>query len=310
MENSPGFFSLEWIETTMDIKQHLPHLAAAPVAVAVVSHTYGGLGFEPVALSVAVSASLTVGVWSAWSHVFAPRVGALVRSVGLVAAIALSGAEGYLMYQYKGDSVDPGYTAAMANYNLQESRYQQELADWQSNQKAVVSSIKAQQQEIIDTDKLTSRRADMDRLTQQLAKATAQQPPVFGLERPVERRTTNLAWLAVTAATIGLTPVLYGVFHLFGWRRRDREELQASKQVATVVDQVSEPARKPATLADVLAVQALPVGASFACPVCGASAIRKQKRTVTCSSNNCRATVSRLRKAAKTDNVVTLRRAS
>ena len=112
----------------------MPHLAAAPVAVAVVSHTYAGLGFEPVALSVSVSASLAVGVWSAWSHVFAPRVGALVRSVGLVAAIALSGAEGYLMYQYKGDSVDPGYTAAMANYNLQESRYQQELADWTSNQ--------------------------------------------------------------------------------------------------------------------------------------------------------------------------------
>ena len=46
-----------------------------------------------------VSASLAVGVWSAWSHVFAPRVGALVRSAGLVAAIALSGVEGYLMYQ-------------------------------------------------------------------------------------------------------------------------------------------------------------------------------------------------------------------
>lgn len=292
----------------MDIKQHLPHLAAAPVAVAVVSHTYGGLGFEPVALSVSVSASLAIGVWSAWSHVFAPRVGALVRSVGLVAAIALSGAEGYLMYQYKGDTVDPGYTAAMANYNLQESRYQQELTDWTNNQKTVVSSIKAQQQEIIDTGKLTSRRADMDRLTQQLAKATAQKPPVFGLERPVERRTTNRAWLAVTAAVIGLTPVLYGVFHLFGWRR-DRE-LQSVTKMEHVTAPVAEPIRKPATLADVLAVQALPVGSAFACPVCGADATRKQERTVTCASNNCRATVSRLRKSAKTDNVVTLRRAS
>lgn len=289
----------------MEIKQHLPHLAAAPVAVAVVSHTYAGLGFEPVALSVSVSASLAVGVWSAWSHVFAPRVGALVRSAGLVAAIALSGVEGYLMYQYNGDVVDPAYTAAMANYTLQESRYQQELTDWTNNQKTVVSSIKAQQQEIISTGKLTSRRADMDRLTQQLEKATAQQPPVFGLERPVERRTTNRAWLAVTAAVIGLTPVLYGVFHLFGWRRN--RELPTSKQVAPVVDQVDEPTRQPATLADVLAVQALPVGSSFACPVCGADSIRKQERTVTCASNNCRAKVSRLRKSAKTDNVVTLR---
>lgn len=296
----------------MEIKQHLPHLAAAPVAVAVVSHTYAGLGFEPVALSVSVSASLAVGVWSAWSHVFAPRVGALVRSVGLVAAVALSGAEGYLMYQYKGDAVDPSYTAAMANYTLQENRYQQELTDWTNNQKTVVSSIKAQQQEIISTGKLTSRRADMDRLTQQLAKATSQQPPVFGLERPVETRTINSEWLAVTSAVIALTPILYGVFHLFGWRR-DRE-LQASKQadhvVEPVVEPVAEPIRKPATLADVLSVQALPVGASFACPICGADAIRKQERTVTCSSNKCRATVSRLRKAAKTDNVVTLRRAS
>lgn len=296
----------------MDIKQHLPHLAAAPVAVSVVSHTYAGLGFEPVALSVAVSASLAVGVWSAWSHVFAPRVGALVRSVGLVAAVALSGAEGYLMYQYKGDAVDPSYTAAMANYTLQESRYKQELADWNSNHKSVVDGIKAQQQEIISTGKLTSRRDDMDRLTTQLAKATAQQPPVFGLERPVEARTINREWLAVTAATIGLTPVMYGVFHLFGWRR-DRE-LQVSKQadhvVDPVVEQVAEPTRKPATLSDVLSVQALPVGASFACPICGADAVRKQERTVTCSSNKCRATVSRLRKAAKTDNVVTLRRAA
>ena len=40
----------------MEIKQHLPHLAAAPVAVAVVSHTYAGLGFEPVALSVDLDA--------------------------------------------------------------------------------------------------------------------------------------------------------------------------------------------------------------------------------------------------------------
>lgn len=300
-------------DLTMEIKQHLPHLAAAPVAVAVVNHTYGGLGFESVELSVAVSSSLAVGVWSAWSHVFAPRVGVLVRSVGLVAAIALSGAEGYLMYQYKGDTVDPGYTAAMANYTLQESRYQQELADWTSNHKALIDSIKAQQQEIISTGKLTSRRDDMDRLTQQLAKATAQQPPVFGLERPVERRTTNRAWLAVTAAVIGLTPVLYGVFHLFGWRR-DRE-LQASKQADHVIEQVAEhpvaeKIRKPATLADVLAVQALPVGSAFACPVCGAGAVRKQQRTVTCANNNCRATVSRLRKAAKTDNVVTLRIAS
>lgn len=286
----------------------MPHLAAAPVAVAVVSHTYAGLGFEPVALSVSVSASLAVGVWSAWSHVFAPRVGALVRSIGLVAAIALSGADGYLMYQYKGDVVDPGYTAAMANYTLQESRYQQELTDWTNNQKTVVSSIKAQQQEIISTGKLTSRRADMDRLTQQLAKATSQQPPVFSLERPVETRTINREWLAVTAATIALTPILYGVLHLFGWRR-DRE-LQASKQAEPVAEPVAEPIRKPATLADVLSVQALPVGASFACPICGADAIRKQERTVTCSSNKCRATVSRLRKAAKTDNVVTLRRAS
>ena len=294
----------------MDIKQHLPHLAAAPVAVAVVSHTYAGLGFEPVALSVSVSASLAVGVWSAWSHVFAPRVGALVRSAGLVAAVALSGVEGYLMYKYNGDVVDPSYTAAMANYTLQESRYQQELAEWTSNQKTVVSSIKAQQQEIISTGKLTSRRADMDRLTQQLEKATSQQPPVFGLERPVEKRTINRAWLAVTAATIALTPILYGVFHLFGWRR-DRE-LQASHQPQEqpVVDQVDEPTRKPATLADVLSVQELPVGASFSCPVCGADAIRKQERTVTCASNNCRAKVSRLRKSAKTDNVVKIRRSA
>ena len=280
----------------MDIKQHLPHLAALPLAAAVVSHTYGGLGFEPVALSVAVSASIAVGVWSAWSHVFAPRVGALVRYLGLAAAIALSGVEGYLMYQYKGDAPDPGYTAAMANYTLQHDRYQQELADWTSNHKAVVASIKAQQQEIIDNDKLTSRRADMDKLTSQLAKATSQQPPVFGLERPVETRTTNRAWLAVTAVTIGMTPLLYGVLHLFGWRR------DSDVQVATVTAITTT--KNPAL--SLIEVRALPIGSAFDCPICGRGSTKKQARTVTCGAQSCRTAASRLGKS--TNNVVTLRR--
>lgn len=286
----------------MDIKQNLPHLAAAPMAVAVVAHTYGGLGFEPVALSVAVSTSLAVGTWSAWSHVFAPDARRAVRAFGLAAAVVLSGAESYLMYQDKGNTVDPGYAAAMANYTLQESRYRQELSDWTENHKSLVSGIKAQQQEIIDTGKLTSRRADMARLTNELEKATNAQPPVFGLEKPVERSTINRAWLATTAAVIGLTPVLYGVLHMFGWR--------GSRKESTATEIVAKAEKRDPSLLDVLSVQAMPVGASFACPVCGASAIRKQQRTVTCASNNCRATVSRLRKSAKTDNVVTLRRVS
>ena len=112
----------------MEIKQHLPHLMGLPPAVGVVVHTYQGLAFEPVQLSIAVSMSLAGGVWAAWSHVFAPNAPALLRVLGLCGAIVLSGAEGYLMYHDKGDLPDPVYQSAMANYTLQGSRYQQGLA--------------------------------------------------------------------------------------------------------------------------------------------------------------------------------------
>lgn len=289
---------------------HIPHLVAIPPAIAVVSHTYGGLGFEPVALSVAVSASLAVGTWSAWSHVFAPRVRPLARSFGLVAAIALSGAEGWLMYQHHGDVVDPGYAAAMENYTLQESRYQGELAAFEANKEALVASIKRQQQEIIDTDKLTSRRADMERLTARLEKAANSQPPAFGLEKPVEKRMTNTAWLYKVAGIIAATPILYGVLHMFGWRgRKNADATTDSQQQSEAPPAPSDKGSEP-SLADVLKIEALPVGFEFVCPVCGITHTKVRANTVTCKSGRCRTAVSRLRRTAKTDNIITLRKAS
>ena len=272
----------------MEIKQHLPHLMGLPPAVGVVVHTYQGLAFEPVALSVAVSMSLAGGVWAAWSHVFAPNAPALLRVLGLCGAIVLSGAEGYLMYQDKGDLPDPAYQSAMANYTLQESRYQQELTQWQANQAAVVASIKAQQQEIIDSDKLTSRRADMDRLTQQLSKETAKHAPIFALEKPVETTVFNRAWAIITAACVGLTPLLYGMFHGFGWRTKPKPE-------KTVVETpvITEP-RKPSMM-DIITIEQLAVGASFDCPICATASTKKQSRTVTCGEPACRTAVSRIR---------------
>ena len=284
----------------MEIKQHLPHLMGLPPAVGVVVHTYQGLAFEPVQLSIAVSMSLAGGVWAAWSHVFAPNAPALLRVLGLCGAIVLSGAEGYLMYQDKGDLPDAAYQSAMSNYTLQESRYQQELAQWQANQSAVIASIKAQQNEIIDNDKLTSRRADMDRLTQQLSKEAAKHAPIFALEKPVEATVFNKAWAIITAATVGLTPLLYGMFHGFGWRVKPKpENAVVETQVieeTTIIETnpvITEP-RKPSIM-EIIEISQLPVGASFDCPICAAASTKKQSRTVTCGEPACRTAVSRIR---------------
>ena len=284
----------------MEIKQHLPHLMGLPPAVGVVVHTYSGLAFEPVALSVAVSMSLAGGVWAAWSHVFAPNAPALLRVLGLCGAIVLSGAEGYLMYQDKGDLPDAAYQSAMSNYTLQESRYQQEMAQWQANQSAVIASIKAQQQEIIDNDKLTSRRADMDNLTKQLSKETAKHAPIFALEKPTEKRVFNRAWAIITAACVGLTPLLYGMFHGFGWRTDPKKTVAevtvvevTETPVIEAIPAITEP-RKPSMM-DIITIEQLPTGASFDCPICTAASTKKQSRTVTCGEPACRTAVSRIR---------------
>ena len=278
----------------MEIKQHLPHLMGLPPAVGVVVHTYQGLAFEPVQLSIAVSMSLAGGVWAAWSHVFAPNAPALLRVLGLCGAIVLSGAEGYLMYQDKGDLPDAAYQSAMSNYTLQESRYQQELAQWQANQASVVASIKAQQQEIIDNNKLTSRRDDMDRLTKQLSKETAKHAPIFALEEPTEKRVFNQAWAIITAATVGLTPLLYGIFHGFGWRVKPKPEKTVVEAPVIVETPVINEPRKP-NIMDIIKIEQLPVSASFDCPICAAASTKKQSRTVTCGEPACRTAVSRIR---------------
>ena len=278
----------------MEIKQHIPHLMGLPPAVGVVVHTYQGLAFEPVQLSIAVSMSLAGGVWAAWSHVFAPNAPALLRVLGLCGAIVLSGAEGYLMYQDKGDLPDAAYQSAMSNYTLQESRYQQELAQWQANQASVVASIKAQQQEIIDNNKLTSRRDDMDRLTKQLSKETAKHAPIFALEKPTEKRVFNQAWAIITAATVGLTPLLYGIFHGFGWRVKPKPEKTVVEAPVIVETPVINEPRKP-NIMDIIKIEQLPVSASFDCPICAAASTKKQSRTVTCGEPACRTAVSRIR---------------
>ena len=294
----------------MEIKQHLPHLMGLPPAVGVVVHTYSGLAFEPVALSVAVSMSLAGGVWAAWSHVFAPNAPALLRVLGLCGAIVLSGTEGYLMYQDKGDLPDNAYQSAIANYALQESRYQQELSQWQANQAAVIASIKAQQNEIIDNDKLTSRRADMDNLTKQLSKETSKHAPIFALEKPVEATVFNQAWAIITAATVGLTPLLYGMFHGFGWRVKPKPENAVVEtqiiEETTIIETnpvITEP-RKPSMM-DIITIEQLPVSASFDCPICAAASTKKQSRTVTCGEPACRTAVSRIR--AQNQNITQLR---
>ena len=208
------------------------------------------------------------------------------------------------MYQDKGDLPDVAYQSAMTNYTLQESRYQQELAQWQANQASVVASIKAQQQEIIDNNKLTSRRDDMDRLTKQLSKETAKHTPIFALEKPTEKRVFNQAWAIITAATVGLTPLLYGMFHGFGWRTKPKQENAAAEAPVIVEAPVINEPRKPSIM-EIIEISQLPVGASFDCPICATASTKKQSRTVTCGEPACRTAVSRIR--AQNQNITQLR---
>ena len=134
----------------------------------------------------------------------------------------------------------------------------------------------------------------MDRLTQQLSKETAKHAPIFALEKPTEKRVFNRAWAIITAATVGLTPLLYGMFHGFGWRTKPKpEKTVVETPIIETIPAITEP-RKPSMM-DIITIEQLPTGASFDCPICATASTKKQSRTVTCGEPACRSAVSRIR---------------
>lgn len=289
------------------------HLIALPFVAATVMHTHGGLGYESPALGWAVASGLAAAVWIGWGHVFAPRAGWLVRVLAITACLILAPLEGYLMYQHQGDIKDPAYTSELATYQQAQADHAAMVKSWEqdtANRADLRKVIKKQIQEIVDTDKMTSRRGDFERLQKDLAKldASATTPPAFTVAPPVERTAINEPWLFKTAITVGVIPVIYMLLHLFGFYRvteksytKDTEELQSymlpicnpsvTNQETLIYDDKKRLQKDIAI--DVKKIMQLPVNANFNCPVCGKESIKTRAATKTCGGNACKVSVHR-----------------
>ena len=292
---------------------HIAHLVALPFAVATVMHTHTGLGFDQPLLAWSVAAALAATVWIGWSHIFSPRAGFAVRALALGGCLVLAPLEGYLMYQYKGDVQDPAYVVELATYNQARADHASLVAAWgkeQAERDAMRATIKRQIQEIVDNDKLTTRRGDMERLQKDLAAigATATTPPAFTVAPPVERTVINQEWLLKTAITVGIIPVVYMLLHLFGFYRKEETGHTKSgdwshSNVLPICDQsvtnqslliydVKHRSQNDIAI-DVKKVMQLPVSSNFNCPVCGAASIKTRAATKTCGKSACKMSAKR-----------------
>lgn len=297
---------------------HTAHLVALPFAVATVIHTHAGLGFDQPLLGWSVAAALAVTVWIGWSHIFSPRAGLAVRALALGGCLVLAPLEGYLMYQYKGDVQDPAYVVELAQYNQARADHASRVASWdkeQADHDEVRATIKRQIKEIVDNDKLTTRRGDMERLKKDLAAigATETNPPVFTVAPPVERTAINHEWLIKTAITVGIIPVVYMLLHLFGFYRKEETghtkngdwshsnmlpicDPSVTNQSLLIYD-VKQRSQTDIAI-DVKKVMQMPVSSNFNCPVCGASSIKTRSATKTCGKSACKMSAKRA-----TDNI-------
>jgi hypothetical protein len=202
------------------LKQHWYEALALPAVIATVWHTRTGLGFEEW-LGWVFAVTLSLVVWGAW-FVFTSKT---LRSkrwlwyASLVVALVGSGIEGFLMYKSHGSVVDPAYIVAKADYDRKLGEYKQMRDHWVTAKTDTVVAIKAQMQEIKDTGKLTSRRADMAELTKQLEAANNKTAPSFALNEPVVTYQLNVDWLIATLITLISVPMTYLV--IAGFRVKD-----------------------------------------------------------------------------------------
>ena len=292
---------------------HTAHLVALPFAVATVMHTHTGLGFDQPLLGWSVAAALAVTVWIGWSHIFSQRAGFAVRALAFGGCLVLAPLEGYLMYQYKGDVQDPAYLVDLAKYNQARADHASLVASWgkeQDERDAVRATIKRQIKEIVDNDRLTTRRGDMERLQKDLAAigATSTNPPAFTIAPPVERTVINQEWLLKTAITVGIIPVVYMLLHLFGFYRPVTEKNRSvTEELLSDVSPICHSSvthqemliykvkqRSQSDIAiDVKKIAKLPVGSNFNCPVCGVGTVKGRSATKTCTSPSCRQSAKR-----------------
>ena len=289
------------------------HLIALPFVAATVMHTHGGLGYESPALGWAVASGLAAAVWIGWGHVFAPKAGWLVRVLAITACMILAPLEGYLMYQHQGDIKDPAYTSELATYQQAQADHAAMVKSWEqdsANRADLRKVIKKQIQEIVDTDKMTSRRGDFERLQKDLAKldASSTTPPAFTVAPPVERTAINEPWLFKTAITVGVIPVIYMLLHLFGFYGSGTEKSRSGTELdgsgtshfcptsvplqETLIYDVKRKSQNEIAI-DVKKIIKMQVGDNFNCPVCGIEAIKTRSAKKTCGDDACKKAANR-----------------
>ncbi len=325
------------------LKQHWYEALALPAVITTVWHTHTGLGFEEwLGWLFAVTLSLTV--WGAW-FVFTSKTLRSKRWLwyaSLAVALSGSGIEGFLMYKSHGSVVDPTYTIAKADYDRKLGEYTQMSDRWVTANIDTVAAIKAQMREIEDTGKLTSRRADMADLTKQLEAANNKTAPSFALTEPVVTYQLNMGWLIATLITLISVPMTYLV--IAGFRVKDStgahqltgntasvatvslENATDCAPVDTEVNPLEGAENAPVSTHDtanipvnnvaasdglkiitaIARITALPIGATFDCPVCAATTVKNRADRTTCGAAACRAKVKRAKQ--NNANVFTLRK--
>ena len=227
----------------------------AVLAAIIVEHTHKGLNYGDEWMGYAAAGTLAVAIWLLWGVITSDRYAAPIRKGALVCALVLSSIDGYMMYQSKGDVLSTGYEEALHKYNIEMQKYDAAYQKYEADKKAYdteqaridallkakaesrasrKSALSASMKEVIARNKLSSRRAEMDRYRKELDTIAAEEqkdselkvnaPPPAPPLRPVEPEKTytmDKQWVITTVITVLLTPViLFTVMTIAAHERR------------------------------------------------------------------------------------------
>ena len=340
-------------------KQHWHELLALPFLYVTVSHTHDGFGLGSPEQGWMAAFGVAAIVWLAWRVVSQRNTSKALWAAALTSAVLFAGVETTMMYQTKGDLVDTGYAVEKAKYDRELIKYNGALDAFNNLKKLQTTAIEKQMDEITSTGKLTSRKADMERLTQELDALASKAAPSFALVEPVATTHINKPWLITTIVSVFGAPLAYLVIAAFGMRRGkeaatvspadapveavmdapvapvelchatvnapvargtvapvgDTANSDVNAGVAAQFDAetMSTAANKRtdnaesldtiAILAAVARITALPLGATFDCPVCAAAAVKSRADRTTCGTASCRSKLKRAK--AVNHNVIT-----
>ena len=208
----------------------------------IVEHTHKGLDYGEEWMGYAAAGTLAVAVWLLWGVIASDRYSTTVRRGAFACALLLSGVDGYMMYQSKGNVLSQDYWDTLHKYNIElqkfESAHQTYMADKRVYDAAIAratslitakaesraarkAALNASVKEIISQNKLTSRRGEMDRYRRELDGIAAEEaadagtkidppapvPPIRPVE-PEKSYTVDKKWIITTVITVLLTPII------------------------------------------------------------------------------------------------------